>query len=316
MRSQDAAQVKARCRASIPPLFESLGLPAPREIVQDEEGWVNPCFFVDDTVVRFNARDPHEPKHERERSAYSLARDAGLPVPEVLALDASRDVAPFSVLVTERRPGRSLETTWAEVPEGRRDALAEETGRLLARLHDIELADFGELPDVPGPRESTWRDCVARLFETVIAEAREAEVFDEPVLERYAALAGREAPGLEAVTTPCLVHRDFHYSNLLHDAGRLTALLDCEWSMAGDPESDLLNANAIAQVDERAKERWLAAYRELRPEAPEAARRRRLYQSLYNLVLCRVGTLYLSPEEGREYAAVSLKQLESFELES
>lgn len=315
MRAPGAAEAKARCRDCLPALFERLGLPSPRRVEQDEEGWVNPCFFVDDLVVRFNARDPHEPKHARERAALELARGAGLPAPAVAALDDSREAAPFSALITVRLPGRSLERSWAEVPESRRDALAEETGRLLARLHGIELERFGELPGVPGPREDSWRACVERFFETVLREAVEARAFDEAEAARFHALFEREAPRLEAIASARLVHRDFHYSNLMQDRGRLTGVLDFEWALAGDPEADLLNANAIAEVSGRAAERWLAAYRELRPEGEGDARRRRLYRSLYNAVLCRVAALYLSPEEAREYRAVTLKQLERFEAD-
>ena len=315
MRAPDAEQVKARCRASLPALFERNALPAPRSVVQDDEGWVNPCFFVDGVVVRFNARDPHEPKHARERAALELAREAGLPAPAVVALDDSLEAAPFSALITERLPGRSLELSWSEVPESRRDELAEETGRLLARLHEIELERFGELPGVDGPREETWRACVARHFDVTLSEALEAGAFDEAECARFQALFEREAPNLDAIAGARLVHRDFHYSNLLHEGGRLTGVLDFEWALAGDPEADLLNANAIAQVSERAKERWLAAYRELRPEGEGDARRRRLYQSLYNAVLCRVAALFLSPEEARQYRAATLRQLERFEAD-
>jgi len=312
LRSHDAAEVKARCRASIPALFEKLGLPAPQSVVQDEEGWVNPCFFVDETVVRFNARDPHEPKHHRERSAYALARDAGLPVPQVLALDESREAAPFSVLVTERLPGRSLEASWAEVPESRRDAVAEQSGRLLAALHEIELESFGELPGVDGQGPGTWRGWLTARCEAELEQAREEQVFDESERARYRALFEREAPGLEAVTSPRLVHRDYHFSNLLHVDGHLSAVLDFEWAIAGDPEADLLNANAIAQVEPRAADRWLAAYRELRPEREGAGRRRRLYQSLYNLTLSLVAARHFPVAEARAYKAVSLRRLEAF----
>lgn len=315
MRSRDAEAIKARCRASIPALFEKLALPAPVSIEQDAEGWVNPCFFVDETVVRFNARDPEQPKHERERRAYELARGAGLPVPEVLGLDGSCEASPFSALVTERLPGRSLEAGWDAVPAGRRDALAEETGRALASLGTIELEDFGELPDVEGPRESRWRDCVTRMFEENLLLAEQEAVFDEGERERYRTLLERESGLLDAITSPRLVHRDFHYSNLLHDDGRLSAVLDFEWSMAGDPEADLLNANAIAQVDARAAERWKAAYRELRPEGEGDARRRRLYQSLYNMTLCSIAAKHFSADEARSYKAVSLRQLAAFEAD-
>lgn len=156
---------------------------------------------------------------------------------------------------------------------------------------------------------------MARLFETTLREAGEAGALDEAERARFQALFEREAPLLDAIASARLVHRDFHYSNLLHDRGRLTGVLDFEWALAGDPEADLLDANAIARVSERAKERWLAAYRELRPEGEGDARRRRLYQGLSNAVLCRVAALYLSSEEAREYRAVTLRQLERFEAD-
>lgn len=275
---------------------------------------MNPCFFVDEAVVLFNARDPDQPKHERERAAYELARDAGLPVPQVLALDGSLDAAPFSVLVTERLPGQTLEASWEALSQRERDRLADETARTLASSHAIELDDFGESPGVEGSRETSWRARATRLFHEALRAAEEAP----PATRASERATGgswleREAVTLAAVTSPRLVHRDFHRSNLLQEGGRLSAVLDFEWSLAGDPEADLLASSGFAGVDARGVERARAADRELRPEGEADARWRRLYQAQHDLMVSAVAARSFSAEEARSYKAVSLRQLEAFE---
>ena len=63
--------IKDTCRAALPALLAAHGLDSSAPIVQDEQGWVNPCYFVgDDLVVRFNSRDPEQPKFTRETVAF------------------------------------------------------------------------------------------------------------------------------------------------------------------------------------------------------------------------------------------------------
>lgn len=140
MRSPNHLEVKRLCREYIAPLMEKHQLGSPRQIVVDDAGWVNPCIFVDDSIVfHFNARDSHLPKYQREKIAFHLLKDAGVPVPHQVILDDSKTIAPFDVLITERLPGRNLETDWSILKTTQREALAMKAGRLLTRISSVPI---------------------------------------------------------------------------------------------------------------------------------------------------------------------------------
>jgi Ser/Thr protein kinase RdoA (MazF antagonist) len=43
---------------------------------------------------------------------------------------------------------------------------------------------------------------------------------------------------MSAVTTGCLLHRDYHFENILQQEGKVTGIIDFEWAMSGDPVFD------------------------------------------------------------------------------
>jgi hypothetical protein len=69
VRSPNHLEIKKACRQAIAPLMAKHGLGSPKEVRVDENGWVNPCFFVDGKFVfRFNARDPGLPKRRTDQA--------------------------------------------------------------------------------------------------------------------------------------------------------------------------------------------------------------------------------------------------------
>src|SRR4051794_13295790 len=106
MRTPDHVEVKAKCQAAIPALMKKHGLGEVKSLKLDENGWVNPCFFVNGThVIRFNARDPHLPKFQREKVAFDRARAAGIAVPQSVLLDDSKEHIAFDALISHQLPG-------------------------------------------------------------------------------------------------------------------------------------------------------------------------------------------------------------------
>jgi aminoglycoside phosphotransferase (APT) family kinase protein len=314
MRSHDQAQVKARCRAALPRVLAAMGERAPSDVRQDAEGWVNPCFFVDERlVVRFNARDAGVPKFRRERVAYELLREAGLPVPRVLFHDETRAHAPWEVLVTERLPGRSVESSWPSLDEPSRRRLAGEAGRLLARLHGIPVEGFGELGVPASERHATWLAWVRAHLRRVVADARRHDALDEATLatasgavERHAAhLASRGA----VPSRPAVVHGDFHLGNVLHLDGRVTGIVDLEWSLAGDPLFDLVTVNGVEEFTPGAREPILAAWRGERPGSADDDARFPLYRCFRNVELTTIARLHFTAPEAARARDVTTREI-------
>lgn len=290
------------CREALPGLLRAHGFDPDTPVVEDRDGWVNPCYFVgSDVVVRFNSRDPDVPKFRREYLAFELCREAGLPVPDVIAYDISLRYAPFEALLVERLPGGSIESSWPDLSERSRDALARAAGELMAALHDLEPPRWGDL----GADEdsASWLEFVAREFDRVASAALLDGCLVRDDIERMRGLLTERLPAVARVDTPSLVHRDLHLGNLLHVGDRITGLLDFEWGLSGDPEWDVLIGETTADICAGSWPPRLAAYRALRPADDDAQARREAYALLHNIDFCTVTKLHFPNEHEQTVAA-------------
>jgi hypothetical protein len=68
--------------------------------------------------------------------------------------------------------------------------------------------------------------------------ARHEELLDTTTTTRIEQLLVRFQPLMSVVTTGCLLHRDYHFENVLQQEGKVTGIIDFEWAMSGDPVFD------------------------------------------------------------------------------
>ncbi|QPV63070.1 phosphotransferase [Halosimplex litoreum] len=234
-----------------------------------------------------------------------LGRETDVPVPAVYGGYRSRDGLPSPAFLMEHLPGEPP----LGVATGGHEAVAErllrESGRHLARVHDLRSFDaYGGLvsgDDGPTVRDgrTTWPD---RLREIV------DDSLDGLAGTRFADLSGSlraYADGrfdeLDLAADAALLHGDYRPGNLLADAetGEVTAVLDWGAAQAGDPRYEL--AWAVREFAERApvgsvarervREALFDAYEEHRGErfARDEAfeRRQSFYLAVTWLAECR-----------------------------
>ncbi|MCT2583517.1 phosphotransferase family protein [Actinophytocola gossypii] len=150
--------------------------------------------------------------------------DRGVPVPEIVAWDATGDRLGAPFVLSAHVPGETLPRRILRAPDlaGARERFAGQCGEILARLHttptdELSWLDAGDqLERVVG-----WIDDTAEphpAFELAIAWLR----------------ANRPRP-----VEPVLVHGDFRNGNLIVGRDGIRAVLDWEMTHLGDPVEDL-----------------------------------------------------------------------------
>ena len=202
-----------------------------------------------------------------------LARDAGVPVPEPLALE--RDGGRFGTagMLLSFIAGESVgpRVLRSEELEGARAGLAAQLGEAAARIHSIDLDGSG-LPHPGGDpvlaQIEHWESELERIGEPL------------PVVElglRWLRLHRPEP------VEPRVVHGDFRLGNLIVDQRGLAAVIDWELAHSGDPAEDLgwlcirswrfgQDEHPVAGVGSR--EQLLDAYEAAGGERPDPARLR------------------------------------------
>ncbi|MEM8706574.1 MAG: phosphotransferase family protein [Actinomycetota bacterium] len=168
-----------------------------------------------------------------EGALLQLAAAAGCPVPRVLAVDDTFRSDDADVLITTRLPGLSIprQILRSLLDDAAGDALAEQCGDALARLHTIAADAVPESVPRLDPADA-HRDYVGWLTTTL-----DQLPTHHPAIRWGLNQLRREPPSVPDRHT--LVHADFRNGNMLVDEGRLTAMIDWELAHVGDPMEDL-----------------------------------------------------------------------------
>ena len=173
--------------------------------------------------------EPGRPGLEVEAQLFRIARDAGVPEPEILHVLEPADGLGAGFIM-EWLDGETLGARILRSPEldEVRPRLAREAGTVLARIHAIDTAATGldqVLATVPTDVfvEQLWERY--RLFET-----------PQPMIDFTARWLLDNLPDHGRTT---LVHNDFRNGNLMISPDGITAVLDWELAHLGDPVRDL-----------------------------------------------------------------------------
>jgi Ser/Thr protein kinase RdoA (MazF antagonist) len=224
-------------------------------------------------IVRFNAlseRQPDLPLLLEAAVMLQLAA-AQLPFLTVDLVDLSRCWCPWDYEILEEAPGRSLKTL--DHDDAQIAPVLRALGSFVARLHDIRTEGFGLLDVRPlaekptstqrlrGTHAKWWDYLTVRLPEHVgscvdlgaltVAEAQ--AVFK--LFEVFEATCQPEPP--------CLLHGDLGNHNVFTDGIEVTALIDWEDALSGDPIFEV--AFWATFHPERRHQAFLDGYQAVRP---------------------------------------------------
>jgi len=217
-----------------------------------------------------------------------------IPVPRILVFqqEPTLDVPPY--FVTERVHGDNLAESLAKLDTDLRGQVIEQAGRILGNMHaEIGFEGFGRLgldedrlvvEDFSWDWQQFFGDMVEEYIERLAGTPFE-DLQDTARAHVEDAIHVIESDGV-----PRLVHDDFRPANMLYDPtdeGPITAVLDWQFALAGDPEYHIARTDFLfidpayqdAETRERLRDRLYAGYRAFREFDPDEGyeRRRAVY---------------------------------------
>jgi aminoglycoside phosphotransferase (APT) family kinase protein len=192
-------------------------------------------------------------KLEKEVYVYDLVRRHGVdaPVPEILATDDSKALFSYNFALMTKCEGRNVLSLLDELSNLDLEAVNRQIGAILRRLHDVTFDEFGYV-GVSGVVEphATNTAYMTFQFEKKLGEfdrlGGDAELRQHT--ERYVT---ERSELLVACPRASLCHDDCHEGNVLvlprDGSWRVSALLDFENVVAGDPLLDLAKAHCYSR---------------------------------------------------------------------
>jgi aminoglycoside phosphotransferase (APT) family kinase protein len=202
-------------------------------------------------VVRLNIPEAQNPSYEFliDQWIYGVLKAKGLAHLTVYAVDLSRTEFPFDYEIIEYAAGEQLSLLQDPVTQYLPPTLFSSLGQMLAKVHTIPITDFGPIHvgslvpvkqgkvNVRGVHKS-WKDYIfCNLYEHV-EFCRSIGTISTQEAERIINLFNHLASFL-VIKKGFLLHGDLGNHNIIADGNKITALIDWEDCMSGDPIFDL-----------------------------------------------------------------------------
>lgn len=215
-----------------------------------------------------------------EPRIYDLIRNAGVPMPAVLACDGSGSAIDREFNCIEYVDAVPLNHT--SVPEDAKPGLMREVGIYTARIHSIASDQFGwPLADGSIAGGTSWAEVFGDLLGETCSACESAHVLTDEEASDVMGTFARNQDAFDACTEPRLIHNDIWAPNVLvrksEEAWEVAAIIDADRAMFADREMEFI----VWEADPH----FLEGYGMPLDESPEAVMRRAFY-SLYLYLFC------------------------------
>ncbi len=181
----------------------------------------------------------------KEFHIIQLARKSGVTVAEPLFLEADASETGFRFMVSRRASGKTYGTHFGsgeEMSKEKSEAVVNSMIAALVALHNIKV-DPNDA-DVKASHLNGWLQyrTVTETIRYNVTEylprlLRETDVPMTPQLQRAFNWLANNVP--EVDEPPVVTHRDFGFNNIMFDGTEISAVLDWETSLLGDPAADI-----------------------------------------------------------------------------
>lgn len=178
----------------------------------------------------------------KDVAIFGFLADSGVPVPRLLASTSDPEVFERPFLITEFVEGESVDLSKVDrwpLWQDHQQALGLEMIHVLAALQRVSWHGSG-VADVLGPRGdqvSRVEALVDRFLEPLIKVAESARA-PQPIWRYIGMWLKDHAPAL-VESELVIVHGDYRFGNLLWQKTSVSAVLDWERAMLGDPMADI-----------------------------------------------------------------------------
>ncbi len=215
----------------------SLGIAKTKRILQD--GVSNQAYTVNDKIVLRIKKDSRKFKFEKERFLFNLLKKkTGLPVPKVIDLDTSKKIIPQDYILLEKLPGELLKKSFSKLSHSQKRKLAFELGLSLAKIHSIHFRNVGHFkPDrlVKMP----WPKMAGGIYNNSLDGIKRFKLLDKALIKKIESFIENNKMLLDVKFKPSLIHSDYNGGNILIRNGKISGILDMEWSYSGHAEYEL-----------------------------------------------------------------------------
>lgn len=279
-----------------------------------EKGLVNPMYQINGKyMLRLHIREPHLLKLEKEAYIYDLINRKSkvkIPVPEVLVLDTTKTTLPCNYSIMNKIKGEDLDDLWPHISQAEKRRICFQLGKVLAKLHNIEMREFGGL--LKGTdRYKDWYSFVTQVFKYYMKQHRKYGIIPKKLLKQIDERFKKDDALFKVDTKPVVLHGDCQRENIKVFNGRISGIFDFEWSIAGHNEFDFKGLMSPTKKNQILQEEVIKGYQSVKKLSKDFRKRVKLYIILNCLDFLEAAHIHWEddPETIEKYIGVIEGQL-------
>ncbi|MBN1328275.1 MAG: aminoglycoside phosphotransferase family protein [Candidatus Heimdallarchaeota archaeon] len=187
-----------------------------------------------------------------------------VPVPKLIHMESNDEIIGYKFLIMEKVNGKSLEEIWIKLSNEDKERLVSKIALITRDIHSIDYEMFGEIEDYDCPRRyfSINSMLKANVRRSVLKLGKE-KILPIKLITEVQKFIEKNLMKANFSSIPKLVHNDLNLSNILvatDDDLSIKAILDFEWSYAGDPIVDIWELEKHLIQDEALRELFYEKY--------------------------------------------------------
>ena len=196
-----------------------------------------------EVIIRCHPKGVRNGYFHAEAAAAHLAKEAGLPSYDTLAVHDYEGGNDFAFHVLEKLSGAAIKK-WLETHPNDEAALLPQIGKMMARLHQVKVEGFGTFDN-----DKAKEGKLVGLHPTLGTSVRAGLPFNLKILQQEGVLTSGQSANITRLfdddnpllnnSQAVLVHNDFADWNLLTDGKDVTGILDWDECVASDPVGDI-----------------------------------------------------------------------------
>ncbi|WTW98870.1 phosphotransferase [Streptomycetaceae bacterium NBC_01309] len=226
-----------------------------------------------------------------------IGEQTDIPVPAVHFFDESRELCDAPYFFMEFADGENLGIVARDLDEAHYRRLQVERGSANRKINDVKGTHFGPL--LAEPTTATWREVFCGIVEDVLTDGERRAVDLGLGYEVIRGIVRDNAHSLDEVTEPSLIVWDLWDLNVLVHNGEITAFLDHERALYGDP---LMEGGFVAVEAEGAPGHLPSFLRGYGKDAfTDTERLRRRLYTLHLMLVMVVETVYRGHTDPAQY---------------
>jgi len=240
-------------------------------------------------------------KAEKESYIYSLIKQkTNVPVPKIRLIDTSKKLYSNAFILLSKIKGRELKKSDKK--------LIVKAGEYLAKIHSIKFKKFGWIVGKNiEPKFNKWIDFCEYDLKLKLKNLKKYNP-DKDMIKKLKQYFKENKSKINIKTKPCLIHKDYHFSHILVNKGKISGIIDVEWAMSGHNELDLAKSLMwMFNGNKELEKLFLKGYKKYHKLSKDFEKRREIYE----ILISTSSLLFSCQLKNNKWLKYNLKKIKS-----